>query len=111
MFKPLLAVAVLFVAAFGLPTLGAQTKPAATASMQAPDQFSAIHDVLDRAANDVLADAVQRMAAAADDRQGSVPPHSPELLVRDFDQKYRSNLSTGVSSALRRLDQLRPTLS
>jgi membrane-bound lytic murein transglycosylase D len=32
------------------------------------------------------------------------------LLVRDFDQKYRPNLSIGVSSALRRLDQLRPLL-
>ena len=110
MFKPLLAGAVLVFAAFGLSTAGAQTKPAATASLQAPDQFSAIHDVLDRTANDVLADAVQRMADAADDRQGSVPPHSPESLVRDFDQKYRSNLSPGVSAALRRLDQLRPLL-
>ncbi len=110
MFKPLLTGAVLAFAAFSLPTAGAQTKPAATASLQAPDQFCAIHDVLDRTANDVLADAVQRMAAAADDRQGSVSPHSPELLVRDFDQKYRPNLSTGLSSALRRLDQLRPLL-
>ena len=32
------------------------------------------------------------------------------MLVRDFDQKYRPNLSIGVSSALRRLDQLRPLL-
>jgi len=110
MFKPLLTGAVLAFAAFSLPTAGAQTKPAATASMQAPDQFSAIHDVLDRTANDVLADTVQRMAAAADDRQGSVSPHSPELLVRDFDQRYRPSLSTGLSSALRRLDQLRPLL-
>ena len=110
MFKPLLTGAVLAFAAFSLPTAGAQTKPAATASLQAPDQFSAIHDILDRTANDVLADTVQRMAAAADDRQGSVSPHSPELLVRDFDQRYRPSLSTGLSSALRRLDQLRPLL-
>jgi membrane-bound lytic murein transglycosylase B len=111
MFKPLLTGAVLVVAAFGLPTAGAQTKPAATASVQAPDQFSAIHDVLDRTANDVLADAVQRMANAADDRQGSVPPHSPEALVRDFDQKYRSGLTPSGGAAIKRLDQLRPTLS
>ena len=111
MFKPLLTGAVLVVAAFGLPTADAQTKLAATASMQTTDQFSAIHDVLDRTANDVLADAVQRMANAADDRQGSVPPRSPELLVRDFDQKYRSNLSPSVGAAMKRLDQLRPTLS
>ena len=110
MFKPLLTGALLVVAAFGLPTAGAQTKPPATASMRATDQFSAIHDVLDRTADDVLADAVQRMTNAADGRQGSILPHSPELLVRDFDQKYRSNLSAGVSSALRRLDQLRPLL-
>ena len=96
MFKRRLTGAVLFVAAFGLPTASAQTKPAATASMQAPDQFSAIHDVLDRTANDVLADAVQRMTNAADDWQGSVPPHSPEALVGDFDQKYRSGLTPSV---------------
>ena len=111
MFKPLLTGAVLAFAAFGLPTAGAQTKPAATASMQAPDQFSAIHDVLDRTADDVLADAVQRMANAADDGQRSVPPRSPESLVRSFDEKYRSSLSPSVGAAMKRLDQLRPTLS
>ena len=111
MFKPLLTGAVLVVAAFGLPTAGAQTKPAAAASVLAPDQFSAIHDVLDRTANDVLADAVQRMADAANDDRGGVRPRSPESLVRSFDQTYRPNLSHGVASALRRLDQLRPALS
>jgi membrane-bound lytic murein transglycosylase MltF len=110
MFKPLLTGAVLVVAAFGLPTAGAQTKPAVAASVQAPDQFSAIHDVLDRTANDVLADAVQRMADAANDDRGGVRPRSPESLVRSFDQTYRPNLSHGVASALRLLDQLRPLL-
>ena len=110
MFKPLLTGAVLAFAAFGLPTADAQTRLAATASMRAPDQFSAIHDVLDRTANDLLAGAVQRMADAANDSHEGVPPRSPESLVRNFDQKYRPNLSTGVSLALRRLDQLRPLL-
>ena len=111
MYKLLLTGAVLVVAAFGLSTADAQTKLAPTVSAQEPDQFSAIHDVLDRAATDLLADAVQRMAAAADDRQGSVPPHSPEALVRDFDQKYRSGLTPSVGAAMKRLEQLRPTLS
>ena len=112
MFKPLLTGAVLVFAAFGLATAGAQTKPAATASVQVPDQFASIHDVLDRAANDVLADAVQRMADAANDNnRGVVPPRSPELLVRNFDQKYRPDLSPSVDAAMKRLDQLRPTLS
>src|ERR1017187_1610362 len=111
MFKPLLTGAVLVVAAFGLPTAGAQTKPAATASVQMPDQFSAIHDVLDRTANDLLADAVQRMADAANDSHGGVPPRSPESLVRNFDQKYRPDVSPSVGAAMKRLDQLRPTLS
>lgn len=111
MFKQLLTGAVLVVAPFGLSTADAQTKLAATASMQAPDQFSAIHEVLDRTANDLLADAVQRMTNAADDGQGSVSPHSPESLVRDFDQKYRSDLTPSVGAAMKRLDQLRPTLS
>src|SRR5271157_1651473 len=111
MFKPRLTGAVLFVAAFGLLTAGAQTKPAATASTQVPDQFSAIHESLDRAADDVLADAVHRMADAANDSHRVVPPRSPELLVRDFDQKYRSDLSPSVGAAMKRLDQFRPTLS
>lgn len=111
MCKTLLAGAVLVLVVIGLSTADAQTKLAATASVQAPDQFSAIHDVLDRTVNDVLADAVQRMANAADDSHGTAPPRSPELLVRDFDQKYRSNLSPSIGAAMKRLDQLRPTLS
>jgi len=106
----LLAGAVLIVAASGLSTADAQTKLAPAASVRAPDKFAAIHDLLDRTANDVLADAVQRMTNAADDRQGSVPPHSPEALVHDFDQKYRSGLAPSVGAAMKRLDQLRPTL-
>ncbi|HEY4931788.1 MAG TPA: lytic transglycosylase domain-containing protein [Terriglobales bacterium] len=111
MSKPLLTGAVLVFVSFGLSTAGAQTKPAATASVQVPDQFASIHDVLDRAANDLLADAVQRMADAANDNHGAVPPRSPESLVRNFDQKYRPDLSPSVSAAMKRLEQLRPTLS
>src|SRR5271166_1017405 len=111
MFKPLLTGAVFVVAAFGIPISGAQTTPAATAPVQGPDQFSAIHEILDRTANDLLADAVQRMADAANDSHGAVPPRSPELLVRDFDQKYRSGLTPSVGASMKRLDQLRPTLS
>jgi membrane-bound lytic murein transglycosylase MltF len=110
MCKTLLAGAVLVFAVIGLSIADAQSKLAAPASVQAPDQFAAIHYMLDRKATEVLADAVQRMADAANDSHGTAPPRSPELLVRDFDQKYRPNLSTGVSSALRRLDQLRPLL-
>src|SRR5664279_2530974 len=111
MCKTLLAGAFLVFAILGLSTADAQSKLAAPASVQMPDQFSAIHDVLDRTANDVLADAVQRMADAADDRQGSASRHSPESLVRNFDQNYRSDLSPSVGAAMKRLDQLRPTLS
>ena len=111
MFKPLLTGAVLVFAAFGLPTAGAQTKPAATASMQASDQFSAIHDVLDRTANDLLAEAVQRMADAANDDRGGMRPRSPESLFRSFDQKYRSSQSPSVGVAMKRLNTLRPLLN
>jgi len=111
MCKALLAGAILVLAILGLSTAGAQTKLATPASVQAPDQFSAFHKALDRAANDLLADAVQRMADAADDGQGGASRHSPESLVRDFDQKYRSDLTPSVGAAMKRLDQLRPTLS
>src|ERR1017187_10829111 len=111
MFKPLLTGAVLVVAAFGLPTADAQTKPAATASVQMPDQRSAFHEAPHRTAYGLLSHAVQRTADAANDARGSVRVRSPESLVRNFDQKYRSNLSTGVAAAMRRLDRLRPLLS
>src|SRR5271166_5855497 len=111
MYKALVAGAVMVFAVLGLSTAGAQTRLAAASSQQARDQFSALHDVLDRTANDVLSNAVQRMADAADDRQGSIPSHSPESLVRHFNQKYRSNLSPSVAASLKRLDQLRPLLN
>ena len=110
MCKTLLAGAVLVFAILGLSTADAQSKLAAAASVQTPDQFSAIHDVLDRTADDLLADTVVRMDDAADERHGSVSPHSPELLVRDFDQKYRPSLAPSVTAALRRVDQLSPLL-
>ena len=111
MYKTPLASAVLVFGILGFSTAGAQTRLPAASSVQAPDQFSVLHDVLDRTADDLLADAVQRMADAANDDRGSVRVRSPESLVRNFDQKYRSNLSTGVSAAMRRLDRLRPLLS
>ena len=111
MCKTLLAGAFLVFAILGLSTADAQTKLAAPASVQAPDQFSAFHEALERTANDLLADAAQRMADAANDDRGSVRVRSPESLVRNFDEKYRSNLSAGVSAAMRRLDRLRPLLS
>src|SRR5664279_4963769 len=111
MCKALLAGAILVLAILGLSTAGAQTRLPAASSVQAPDQFSVLHDVLDRTADDLLADAVQRMADAANDGQGGASRHSPESLVRDFDQKYRSDLTPSVGAAMKRLDQLRPTLS
>ena len=65
MYKALFTGAVLAVLGFGLSSISAQSKLAVVASIQAPDQFSAIHDSLDRTANSLLADAVQRMADAA----------------------------------------------
>jgi hypothetical protein len=98
-------------AAFGQSRADAQSKLATQASAQASDQFSSFHEALDRTANDLLADAVGRMAAAANDSHGRVPLHSPELVLRNFDQKYRPNLAPSATAALRRLDQLRPALS
>jgi len=111
MYKTLLASSVLVFGILGMSTAGAQTRLAATSSQQARDQFSAIHDVLDRKASDVVANAVQRMADAANDSHGSAQARSPESLVRDFDLKYRPDLSPSVGAAMKRLDQLRPTLS
>jgi Transglycosylase SLT domain len=111
MHKALFVGAMLVSAAFGQSRADAQSKLATQASVQASDQFSSFHEALDHTANDLLADAVARMADAANDSHGSVPPHSPELVVRNFDQKYRPTLSPGVTATLRRLDQLRPALN
>jgi hypothetical protein len=109
MYRALFVGTVLICAAFAL-SADAQSTVAAAASMADPDHFSVLHAALDRAANDLLADSVRRMAEAADRQHGSVPPRSPELLVHDFDQRYRPNLAPSSAAALRRVDQLRPLL-
>ena len=119
--KALLTGAVLVFVVLGLSSADAQSKPAARVSEKTADQFSTLHEMLDRTANGLLADAIQRMADAANDdrasirrasiRRASIRPRSPEAPVRDFDQKYRSNLSPGLTAAARRLDHLRPLLS
>ena len=111
MSKALLTGAALVFVALCPSLAEAQSTVAATAAVRAPDQFSALHEVLDRRASDLLADAVQRMADAANDDHGSVRPHSPESAVSDFDQDYRPNLSPSVAAALKRLHQLRPLLN
>ena len=111
MYKALLTGTALLLAALSLSPAEAQSTMAATASLHSPDQFSTLHEALDRTADELLADAVQRMADAANDDRGGMRPCSPESLVRDFDQKYRSNLSPSVGAAMERLDQLRPLLN
>jgi membrane-bound lytic murein transglycosylase D len=75
----------------------------------AAGEFSAMHAELDRAADNALADTVQRMAAVASD-DGDTRPHSPESLILDFDQRYRTTTRPSVSAALKRLQQLRPVM-
>src|SRR5271157_919342 len=110
MYKALLTGTALLLAALSLSPADAQSTMAATASLHSPDQFSTLHEALDRTADELLADAVQRMADAANDDRGGMRPCSPESLVRDFDQKYRPNLAPNAAAALRRVDQLRPLL-
>ena len=101
--------AVLMYAAFA-PSTSAQSTVAAAASISAPDQFSALHAGLDQAVTDLLADSVRRMSDAARGEHGTLQARSPEMLVRDFDQKYRPNPAPRAAAALRRVDQLRPSL-
>jgi membrane-bound lytic murein transglycosylase MltF len=82
----------------------------ASALEPAADEFSAIHAELDRAADNALADTVQHMAAVASDDGRDKPVHSPESLILDFDQRYRSTTRPNVNAALKRLYQLRPVL-
>ena len=110
MYKALLTAAALLLATFSLSRAEAQSTTAVPASARAPDQFSALHEALDRTADDILANTVQQMVDAADEDHGNVRSHSPESLARDFDQKYRPNVSPNVAAAFGRLDQLRPLL-
>jgi membrane-bound lytic murein transglycosylase B len=111
MCKALLAGAVLVFVALGQSTAVAQSTVAAAASGHARDQFSSFHEALDRTANNLLADAVRRMADAANDDHRDVRPRSPEALIRSFDQKYRTNMPPSVGAAMKRLDKLRPLLN
>lgn len=111
MYKTFLAGALLVFAAFGLSAADAQSTVAAAASAPVPDPFSVLHESLDRTANDLLADAVQRMADIANDDHRNVRARSPEALVRGFDQKYRTSQSPSLGAAMKRLDQLRPLLN
>ena len=111
MHKTFLAGVVLVFTAFGQSTADAQSTVGAAASVQAPDQFSSFHQALDRTANTLVADAVQRMADAANDDHRNVQPHSPESLGRSFDQKYRSSESPSIGAAMRRLDKQRPLIN
>jgi membrane-bound lytic murein transglycosylase D len=110
MYKALFAAAVLVCTAFGSTNTGAQSIPTAAASVQASDQFSALHAALDRTADTLLAVAVQRMANAASEDPRSLVPRSPESLVRDFGQKYRSTPAPSVGAAMKRLEQLGPLI-
>jgi hypothetical protein len=109
MYRAIIVGAVLMFVAFALPG-NAQLTVAAASVISGPDQFSAVHSALDRAANTLIADSVWRMAEAASDDDGSVRSHSPEVLIHDFDQRYRPNLTPSAAAALRRVVQLRPLL-
>jgi Transglycosylase SLT domain len=109
MYRALFVGAVLVCAAFA-PSADAQSTVETAALVSVPDQFSALHETLDHTANNLLADSIRRMADAADDKHAPGPARVPESLVHDFDQKYRPSVPPGVASALRRLDQLRPSI-
>jgi hypothetical protein len=72
------------------------------------DPFATFHAELDRAADTALAHTVQQMADAASD--GYRSSRSPEALVLNFDQRYRPSATTSVTTAMKRLDQLRPVV-
>jgi hypothetical protein len=106
--RPLTAVVLSIVTAAGValaqtPSSSEEVSTAAIRSM-----FAAYHAELDRAADNALADIVQRIADASGDEYGKTLLHSPESLVHAFDQQYRPTAIPGVSGALRRMNQLRP---
>jgi hypothetical protein len=110
MYKTLLAGAVLLCTSLGFTNADAQSIAQEAASVRASDQFSAFHKALDHTADSLLADAVQRMADAASEDHRNVASRSPESLFLDFDQKYRSNRTPSVGAAMKRLEQLRPSI-
>jgi hypothetical protein len=75
------------------------------------DPFAAIHSKLNDTADSVLAQSIQQMAEAA---EMSMPSHdlaTPESLIGEFEQHYRPERPTGITNAVRRLDQLRPSVN
>src|SRR5271165_96877 len=106
MYKALLATLLLMFTPLTGSTADGQLIPALASSVHASDQFSELHEALDRTADDILANTIHQMVDAADGDRGNVRPYSPESLVREFDQKYHPNLSPNVAAAFGRLDQL-----
>jgi membrane-bound lytic murein transglycosylase MltF len=110
MYRALSAAAVLVCTALGFTNAGAQSMPQEAASVMTSDRFSGLHEVLNRTADNLLAEAVQHMAnAAGEDR--SAFHRSPESLVLDFDQTYRPNHNPSVVAAMKRLEQLWPSIN
>src|SRR3974390_1812991 len=110
MVKECLLAACLSLTAVGVSSIEAQSITAATAHAPNSDPFAAFHAELERAADTALADTIQRMEDAASDDRNHTPSRSPESLITDFDQHYRPTATTGVTAAMKRLDQLRPVV-
>lgn len=98
---------VLAAAACDLP---AQAQSITAANSADRDLFAAFNAELDRAADNALADTVQRMADAAIDDGLATRPRSPESLLLDFDQRYRPTAKLGLGAAMNRLERLRPVV-
>lgn len=108
--KARLLAAFLFLTAVGVSSIQAQSTAAAMAHAPNSDPFAASHAELERAADNALTAAVQRMADAASDDSRTTRQRSPESLLLDFDQRYRPTAKLGLSAAMKRLDQLRPVV-
>ena len=90
----------------------AQAQSTSTGTLIASDQspFAAFRAELDRTADAVLSDTVQRMASAADDHGRNLRPPSPVSLIVSFDLQFRQVAIPNLTVALRRLDQLLPVV-
>lgn len=89
---------------------GAQSTHYSVPAASVEDQFSAYHEALDGAADDVLAAIAQPSPATAALGPAAKAIYSDDSLVRQFAQQYWDGQEQNARRAVARVAQLRPTL-
>lgn len=107
----LIRTAAIVLALLGMVPQGLAQSDAALGFARGDDPFAAIHSKLNEAADSVLAQTVQQMAEAAEMKTSGHDLAMPESLIGEFEEHFRPEQPAGMTNAVKRLDQLRPSVN